>query len=102
MNYESSTIYPSRHNLYFYASDCLKKQRHYLPVIEKNENEIILGEDDKHLDFMISLLLSEEGKHLTISTTVIFKNWFGKIYFLPFKPFHKFIVPTMLKALIRN
>jgi len=41
-------------------------------------------------------------KNLIISTTVKYNNWFGKIYFLPVKPFHKRIVPTMLKGIIKE
>ena len=76
-------------------------------VFDKTENEIILGKDDKHLNFRVSLFLEEQKneltkKNLTISTTVEFNNWFGRLYFLPVKPFHKLIVPTMLKGIIRE
>jgi len=76
-------------------------------VFGKTENEVILGEDDKHLNFRISLLKgdspNEAGvKDLTISTTVKFNNGFGKLYFLPVKPFHQIIVPTMLKGIIKQ
>lgn len=76
-------------------------------VFDKNENEVILGEDDKHLNFRISLYLEKEGnqpdtKNLKISTTVQFNNWFGLLYFLPVRAFHQLIVPTMLKAIIKN
>jgi len=74
-------------------------------VFFKNENEIILGEDDKHLNFRVSIFVndSEKGtKTLTISTTVSFNNWFGKLYFFPVRPFHKLIVPTILKGIIKK
>lgn len=73
-------------------------------VFNKTENEVILGEDDKHLNFRVSLFIdnqtNENNKKLTISTTVEFNNWFGKLYFLPVRPFHKIIVPRMLKGII--
>jgi len=76
-------------------------------VYSKNENEVILGEDDKHLNFRVSLFLdgaiSEPSrKIITISTTVEYNNWFGRIYFLPVRPFHKLIVPAMLKGIIKD
>lgn len=76
-------------------------------VFSRTENEVVLGEDDKHLNFRISLFLEQnieepEKKKLIISTTIEFNNWFGKIYFLPVRPFHKLIVPTMLKAIIKE
>ncbi len=41
-------------------------------------------------------------KTLTISTTVQFNNHFGKLYFLLVRPFHRLIVPAMLKGIIRQ
>ncbi|MEJ8801922.1 DUF2867 domain-containing protein [Pontibacter sp. H249] len=76
-------------------------------VFDKTENEVILGENDKHLDFRVSLfldrLLDEAGqKSLTITTTVKFNNLFGRVYFLFVRPFHKLIVPAMLKGMINR
>ncbi|MDF1613231.1 DUF2867 domain-containing protein [Stygiobacter electus] len=76
-------------------------------VFSKTNNEVILGEDDKHLNFKVSLFIDKqtnnrEIKTLTISTSVSFKNWFGNLYFFIVKPFHKIIVPTMLKRIIKN
>jgi len=75
-------------------------------VYNRTENEVILGEDDKHLNFRISLFkedANKEGtKKLIISTTVKFNNWFGKLYFFPVKPFHKLIVPKMLTGIIKQ
>lgn len=76
-------------------------------VLNKTENEVILGEDDKHLNFRISLLAENLNtqpikKEVTISTTVEFNNWFGRLYFIPVRSFHKLIVPRMLKAIIKE
>lgn len=76
-------------------------------VFSKTNKEIILGEDDKHLNFRVSLLLdqrlNETGKKtVSISTTVEFNNWFGRLYFLPVRPFHKLIVPAILKGIIKD
>ena len=76
-------------------------------VFAKTENEVILGEDDKHLNFRVSLILNQQTKEtkkkdFIVSTTVEFNNWFGRLYFLPVRPFHKLIVPTMLKGMIRE
>ncbi|WET50525.1 DUF2867 domain-containing protein [Chryseobacterium indologenes] len=76
-------------------------------VFNKTSNEIILGEDDKHLDFRVSLLFDknqggQDENSLTISTTVKFHNWLGVLYFLPVRPFHQLIVPAMLKNIINQ
>ncbi|AZA98950.1 DUF2867 domain-containing protein [Chryseobacterium joostei] len=74
-------------------------------IFGKTNNEIILGEDDKHLDFRVSLLFDKDKGQkdvdfLTISTTVKYHNWLGILYFLPVRPFHKLIVSVMLKNMI--
>jgi hypothetical protein len=76
-------------------------------VLGKSADEIILGEDDKHLNFRVSLFLErpqidKQQARLTISTIVLFNNWLGRLYFLPVKPFHRFIVPIMMKGIIRQ
>lgn len=76
-------------------------------VFAKTDSEVILGEDDKHLNFRISLLaepltIDPKKKKLTISTTVKFNNWLGRLYFLPVKPFHSIIVPKMLRGIIKK
>ncbi len=83
----------------------LGEQLGLFKVFNKTENEVVLGEDDKHLNFRISLHLSpnsndENKKNLTITTTVVFNNWFGRLYFLLVRPFHKLIVPTMLRSIV--
>ena len=76
-------------------------------VFNKTDNEVILGEDDKHLNFRVSLFIDqhndeEANKKLIISTTIKFNNWFGRLYFLPLRPFHKLIVVAMLKKIIQR
>ncbi len=73
-------------------------------IFEKTTNEVLLGEDDKHLDFRVSLFLAPLKndvlkKEITITTTVSFNNWLGPVYFLFVKPFHKIIVTNMLKGI---
>ena len=76
-------------------------------VLDKTETEVILGENDKHLDFRVSLFLENasvnpQNKKIIISTAVVFNNWFGELYFLPVRPFHRLIVPKMLKGIIKE
>ncbi len=60
-------------------------QTHYL-----TEDEIIVGSNDKHLDFRISVLRDSGGYY--VSTWVHTHNIFGKMYLLFVMPFHKIIV----------
>lgn len=60
-------------------------------LFHQDENEIIAGLDDKHLDFRVSLMkLNEAGAHKVAVSTVIFThNNFGKAYLGVVLPFHK-------------
>src|SRR5690554_2328935 len=76
-------------------------------VYAKTENELVLGDDDKHLSFRVSLLLDCKNndigkKKIMITTMVKYKNIFGRIYFLPVKPIHQFIVKGTLKKMIKK
>lgn len=61
------------------------------------ENEIIAGEKDKHLDFCISF--KKEHDVVILSTYVCYHNMLGKIYMNLIKPFHKLLVKKSLKSL---
>jgi hypothetical protein len=76
-------------------------------VFNKTNTEVIIGEDDIHLNFRVSLFLENSEsdtlkKNLTISTTVEFNNGFGRLYFLPVRMFHKLIVPSILKGIMKG
>lgn len=71
-------------------------------IYSTSPTEIILGEDDKHLDFRLSVLCSQQpspgGKrHLTLSTVVHCHNWLGRLYILVIAPFHRLIVQSCLR-----
>ncbi len=71
-------------------------------IFDKNQNEVIFGENDKHLDFRVSLFLDKQKNTLTVSTLVKFNNWMGRLYFIPVLPFHKIIVPVIVKGMVRQ
>lgn len=76
-------------------------------VFEKTENELIMGENDTHLDFRVCMFVDEHTSDvsksiLSLTTTVIFKNWFGRIYFFPVQFFHRLIVKATLKKMLRE
>lgn len=71
-----------------------------VPVLYKNDNEIVLGENDKHLYYRISIFKGNGNYpviHLT--TNVKFNNLLGKVYFIFIKPFHKLVVKSLLKKI---
>jgi len=70
-------------------------------ILLKLKKHLITELNDKHLDFRFSILISEnEGiTKVSLSTIVKLNNFFGKIYFFLVKPFHRLIIPNILKRL---
>ncbi len=66
--------------------------------IAETDNELLVGDDDKHLNVMLSLH-RDPTDLLTLSTVVHVKNHWGKLYMLPVTPMHKLIAPATLKIL---
>ena len=68
-------------------------------VFDRTDDELLLGEDDRHLDFRVSVLVRNDGnaRWVIVSTIVRFNNGLGRAYFLPVRPCHKLIVPAMLR-----
>ena len=58
----------------------------YFPVETRNANEIILGFNDKHLNFRISILT--DGMRAFGATWVHRNNWLGRAYLAAVMPFH--------------
>ena len=65
-------------------------------IIERNENEIIIGMDDRHLGFWVSIYVSDTAE-LEVRTVVRFHNCLGRIYFAGIWCFHKLIVAGVFR-----
>ncbi|WP_303208827.1 DUF2867 domain-containing protein [Bacteroides oleiciplenus] len=68
-------------------------------IIEDTENEAIMRKDDKHLLFYVSIAKIENNL-IDVTTVVQYHNALGKVYFFFIKPFHKMIVPRVVKDII--
>lgn len=68
-------------------------------VLARNDEELLLGEDDRHLDFRFSLRLHEVAgfQDVFATTTVHFHNLWGRLYFLFVAPVHRRVIPSMLR-----
>lgn len=62
----------------------------FFPLVTRADNELILGLDDSHLDFRISVL-KQDGQ-IYFATWVRTKNRFGRLYLRLIMPFHVLIV----------
>ena len=76
----------------------------YFTVIDRNDNEILMAENDKHLNFRVSVKIkrSQSEVDINLTTLVKFNNLLGRLYFLPVRPFHRIIVISMLKRYLKQ
>ena len=76
-------------------------------IYEKGTREILLGEDDKHLDFRVSVLhqtrtvSSESAPYLVVSTVVHCHNLLGRTYIRLIAPFHRLVVQSFMRRAAR-
>jgi Protein of unknown function (DUF2867) len=65
-------------------------------------DELIVGDNDKHLDFRLSIYRSSFNgvEMVTLSTAVEIHNTIGRIYMLVIKPFHRCIARAMVQRAV--
>jgi hypothetical protein len=78
----------------------------FFPVVARDtgdeHDEVLLAEDDKHLAFCVSGICARDAKgdrRFALTTVVVFHNGFGRLYFLPVKPFHRLIMRALMRRL---
>lgn len=73
----------------------------FAPVLYQSDEEIVMGMNDKHLYFRLSVMkiARQDDSQVFLTTVVRFNNIGGKIYFALIRLFHGLIVRTMLKHL---
>jgi hypothetical protein len=69
------------------------------PVISETPDRLIAGFNDKHLDFRVVVDVAAPGncREVTATTLVKTHNWLGRTYLAIILPFHRLIVPAMLR-----
>jgi Protein of unknown function (DUF2867) len=78
------------------------------PILTQTPERLIAGFNDKHLDFRVVLdvavagATSEAGQQVTATTLVKTHNVFGRVYLAIILPFHRLIVPAMLRKVAAN
>lgn len=70
----------------------------FFPIISQSPNRVVLGLDDRHLDFriVVDTRAAGPGTRVTVTTLVKRHNALGRAYLATIMPFHKLIVPTLL------
>ena len=70
----------------------------FFPVLSRSPTEIILGEDDRHLDFRVSLLLREAAgrRELAATTVVHCHGLLGRVYLATIMAGHVMVIRSAL------
>lgn len=70
-------------------------------LYEIGNDEVLLGDRDRHLDVVLSLHCArgDRGETLvTVTTVVHVHNLLGRLYMLPVAPMHRVIAPAVLRT----
>ncbi len=69
------------------------------PIVSETPDRLVAGFNDKHLDFRIVVDIANSGaaRNVTATTLVKTHNWLGRTYLAIILPFHRLIVPAMLR-----
>jgi hypothetical protein len=76
----------------------------YLPLLSKSAGELVMGGDDRHLDFRAAILLrtgAAGGRELVVVTVVHCHNRLGRTYLAVIAPFHRTILRANLERAVR-
>jgi len=75
------------------------------PVLAESAGEMLLGLDDRHLDFRIAVTVPAapaDARQITLTTVVRTHNRLGRVYLAVILPFHRVIVRSMLNRAARS
>ena len=73
------------------------------PIFSINENELVAGRDNSHLDFRLSVFreLSGGTQFVVVTTICVVHNWIGKVYLFFIVPFHRWGVKYIISRALR-
>ncbi len=72
----------------------------FFPLLSKSAGELVMGADDKHLDFRLAIQQrtgADGGRELVMVTVVHCHNWLGRTYLAVITPFHRVIARASLE-----
>ena len=76
----------------------------FFPVLSKSAAEMVMGGDDRHLDFRVAVLVRTDahgGRELVVVTVVHCHNRLGRTYLAVIAPFHRIILRANLQRTVR-
>lgn len=83
---------------------CIGEKIGLFEIWYRNENEIVTGQKDKHLDFTLSFYVekSKAGHLIQLTTIVQINSFVGKVYFFLVKPMHRLLMPIIMNRLSKK
>ena len=73
----------------------------FFPVLDVTDNCVVMGLNDKHLDFRLVVTVWPQGMnhtHVVVSNVLKRYNLLGRIYLAAVLPFHRIIVPAFMRS----
>jgi len=69
------------------------------PILSQTPDRLVAGFNDSHLDFRVVVDVTAPGdaRQVTATTLVLTHNWLGRTYLAIIMPFHRLIVPALLR-----
>jgi hypothetical protein len=78
----------------------------FFKIFSNSKDEIVLGENDKHLDFRLSVLRAptdhSSESRIIVTTAVRCHNRLGRSYLALIEPFHRIVVKSYLRRAARK
>ncbi len=71
----------------------------FFPIVSQSDDQVVLGFDDRHLNFRVVIGVRDDGqgRRLVDTTTLVRRKiLLGRIYIALITPFHRLIVSKML------
>jgi hypothetical protein len=84
------------------AKEAVRETIGIFPVLSETSDRLIAGLNDKHLDFrvVIDVATFPDSQQVTATTLVLTHNLLGRAYLAIILPFHRLIVPAMLRQVV--
>jgi hypothetical protein len=71
-------------------------------ILSLSDQELVLGDNDKHLNAQVSIYkYLGESQKVAVTTVVHIHNFLGRAYLFFVVPMHKLIVPAMLRRMVK-
>lgn len=76
----------------------------FFPLVSETADEVVVGLNDKHLDFRCVVDIANRDGHqeITISTIIARHNLLGRLYLAVILPFHRLILRVVMANLWRT